>query len=90
MSKRVVRKGIFTLAAALLVLAAAGCGEVDTPEPTIRSDTPVSAPSPVPTVSKAEAAPLFSLPASDGQTVELSQVLQANDAVVVVFYRGFF
>ncbi len=90
MSKLVMGRGIFILLTALVALAVAVCGEEATPEPTVVSDTPVSAPSPIPTVSTAEAASLFSLPASDGQTVELSQVLQANDAVVVVFYRGFF
>lgn len=90
MSKLIMGKGIFIFLTALVALAAAACGEEATPKPAVVTDTPVSAPSLVPTVSTAEAVPLFSLPASDGQTVVLSQVLQANDAVVVVFYRGFF
>ena len=37
-----------------------------------------------------ETAPAFSLPDAAGRQVELSQLVQDNDAVVLVFYRGFF
>ena len=35
-------------------------------------------------------APDFVLPAADGSTVRLHEVAAENEAVVLVFYRGFF
>ena len=35
-------------------------------------------------------APDFTLPAADGREVTLTQLLQEHEAVVLVFYRGFF
>jgi len=37
-----------------------------------------------------ETAPGFSLPAAHGREVALTQLLQEHEAVVLVFYRGFF
>ncbi len=37
-----------------------------------------------------EKAPLFNLPSADGRQVSLAPLLQERDAVVIVFYRGFF
>ena len=37
-----------------------------------------------------ERAPAFSLPAADGETVSLSDLLEDRAAAVLVFYRGFF
>jgi peroxiredoxin len=34
--------------------------------------------------------PTFSLAGADGQQVALAQLFQEHEAVVVVFYRGFF
>ncbi len=35
-------------------------------------------------------APPFELSGTDGQPVALSDLLEANESVVLVFYRGFF
>ena len=40
--------------------------------------------------SEVETAPGFSLPAANGREVALTQLLQEHEAVVLVFYRGFF
>lgn len=40
--------------------------------------------------SKLKFAPDFTLPDVDGNNITLSQLLQQHDAVVLVFYRGFF
>jgi hypothetical protein len=37
-----------------------------------------------------EVAPEFSLPDSNGQQVALNELLQDNEVLVLVFYRGFF
>ncbi len=39
---------------------------------------------------EAETAPGFTLPGPDGQEVALTQLLQEHEAVVLVFYRGFY
>ena len=41
-------------------------------------------------VSVDERAPAFTLPASDGTSVSLDDLLEDRSAAVVVFYRGFF
>ena len=41
-------------------------------------------------VSVDERAPAFTLPAADGETVSLSDLLEDRAAAVLVFYRGFF
>ncbi|MDA1189721.1 MAG: hypothetical protein O2854_08625 [Chloroflexi bacterium] len=59
----------------LLVLAVAGCSGGAASEATS---------------SDARLAPDFSLSDSSGNVVVLSELLETHDAVVVVFYRGFF
>ena len=41
-------------------------------------------------VSAGDRAPAFTLPAADGTTVSLSDLLDNRAAAVLVFYRGFF
>ena len=41
-------------------------------------------------VSVDERAPAFTLPAADGTSVSLSDLLEERAAAVLVFYRGFF
>ena len=41
-------------------------------------------------VSVDERAPAFTLPAADGTSVALSDLLENRSAAVLVFYRGFF
>ena len=64
------------LAAALL----AGCGS--------DSDKGVSVEEGAPALD--EQAPVFTLPAADGEPVSLSDLLEDRAAAVLVFYRGFF
>ena len=64
------------LAAALLV----GCGS--------DSDKGVSVDERAPALD--EQAPVFTLPAADGEPVSLSDLLEDRAAAVLVFYRGFF
>ena len=64
------------LAAALL----AGCGS--------DSDKGVSVDEGAPALD--EQAPAFTLPAADGESVSLSDLLEDRAAAVLVFYRGFF
>ncbi len=42
------------------------------------------------TPKEGQPAPAFSLPGADGQEVSLGQLLQEHEAVILVFYRGFF
>jgi hypothetical protein len=51
------------------------------------SGGPAAEPTPTPV---AGTAPGFVLPAAAGGQVRLSETLAANEAVVVLFYRGFF
>ena len=41
-------------------------------------------------VSPGDRAPAFTLPAADGTSVSLSDLLDGRAAAVLVFYRGFF
>lgn len=51
----------------------------------------VAAPAPTPTTSASSLlAPDFELEAAGGTTVRLYDLVEANEAVVIVFYRGFF
>lgn len=45
---------------------------------------------PPPPPAASTALPDFVLPAADGTTVRLSDEMRRNDAVVLVFYRGYF
>lgn len=58
-----------------------------TSAPTEISDLQTPTPKPVPTSMPA---PKFSAPNSTGTLVKLDELLDANQYVVVVFYRGFF
>ena len=74
---------ILFLAAALL--GAAGCSNAG-PE----DDTPSAALTAAGAAQEGGTAPSFVLTEAYGQRVELAQRVRDSDAVVLVFYRGFF
>ena len=61
----------------LSVLLSAACG----------SEPQAAEPEPMPDEEKA---PSFELPAARGDMTSLAQLLEGRDALVMVFYRGFF
>ncbi len=77
-------KWLYGVALVVLVfLVGAGCSSRE--EDSTPDFTPAAADS-----REAEIAPDFTLAAADGREVALTQLLQEHEAVVLVFYRGFF
>ena len=70
------RAPLLVLMVTFVLLACAG----DAPQEQDTGATPL----------EGDTAPDFSLTGADGQLVTLSQLLQGHQAVVLVFYRGFF
>ena len=95
-----LRKAGLYLTAALILVMATGCGSESASVPTVEP-TRISAPIPtataaVPTSSSGDRpaerakAPNFSLPSAGGNQVALPGLLKDHQAVVLIFYRGFF
>ena len=88
-----------SLVAALVVALVAACGSEPepSPPPTVAPTVaplvmPTATPAPTPAARTQESAkaPDFSLTSADGEQVSLSGLLEEHQAVVMVFYRGFF
>jgi cytochrome oxidase Cu insertion factor (SCO1/SenC/PrrC family) len=80
---------IASLAALLILAGCSGGDEKSTPAvtPAFRTPTPTAVTA---TVRQGQQAPDFTVRAADGREITLSKVLQEKQAVVLVFYRGFF
>lgn len=85
------------LAALMAALGAAACGSSPAAAPTPMPSTPTplvvdAVPTPTVEVSASEGmlAPEFTLASDSGETVSLAGLLGGREAVVIVFYRGFF
>ena len=91
-----------SLVLALVTLLTAACAQTDStpaplptvaPAPTIApapAAQPTTAVAPAVAAIAAQTAPPFSLESADGRQVALSGLLEQHEAVVLVFYRGFF
>ena len=73
-------RAVVPLLAVAVAALLAGCGS--------DSDKGVSVDEGAPALD--EQAPAFTLPAADGESVSLSDLLEDRAAAVLVFYRGFF
>lgn len=73
------------------VIAACSGGDSGDGRPTLtpafRTPTPTA---PIATVRQGQQAPDFTVRAADGREITLSKLLQEKQAVILVFYRGFF
>ena len=84
------------LVVALAIGLAAACGSEPARAPPTPTAVPTVAPTAIPPSPSVEPstdrgmAPNFSLPSAGGNEVALSSLLEDHEAVVLVFYRGYF
>lgn len=90
-----LRLGLYLIAALAIGLILACSSEPAPPPPTPATVPTVAPPATLPAPSVEQStdrsmAPNFSLPSAGGNEVALSGLLEEHDAVVLVFYRGYF
>ncbi len=80
---------IASLAALLILAGCSGGDEKSTPAvtPAFRTPSPTAV---IATARQGQQAPDFTARAADGREIALDKLLQEHQAVVLVFYRGFF